>query len=82
MATSFRKNSKVEWSWLGRKVHGVVEETFKESVTKSIKNKKITRHGSDENPAYLVRSEAGNQALKLHSELKKSSGKTVPKMFG
>lgn len=81
----FRKNSKVEWSWAGSTVQGVVVDVFKESVTKTIKGKKITRHGSDEKPAYLVESDKGNQALKLETELRKSSvkaeSKNGPKMF-
>ncbi len=76
MKTVFRKNSKVEWKWLGRKIQGVIEESFKESVTKTIKTKKITRHGTEGNPAYLVKSEAGNYALKLHSELAKPQTKS------
>ena len=83
MAASFRKNSKVQWNYLGRAVLGTVEEVFLKSVTKTIKGKKITRHGSKETPAYLVKSEAGNIALKLESELdkqKKSNAKS-PKMF-
>ena len=66
----FRKSSKVEWSWMGNSIAGVVEEVYTESVTQTIKGKKITRHGSVEKPAYLVRSEAGNLALKLETELR------------
>lgn len=67
---AFRKASKVEWSWMGKSIAGVVEEVFTESVTQTIKGKKITRHGRIEKPAYLVRSEAGNLALKLQTELR------------
>lgn len=80
----FRKNSKVEWSWLGKSIAGVVEEVFVESVTQTIKGKKITRHGSKEKPAYLVRSEAGNLALKLETELRAAAAgkkKAAIKMF-
>lgn len=66
---AFRKGTLVQWKWAGGKVSGKVEEVFKMSITKTIKGSKITRHGSDEKPAYLVRSEAGNIALKLHTEL-------------
>lgn len=69
----FRKSSKVEWSWMGNSIAGVVEEVYTESVTQTIKGKKITRHGSAEKPAYLVRSEAGNLALKLETELRGAS---------
>lgn len=75
----FRKKSKIEWSWAGNSIAGVVEEIFTESVTKTIKGKKITRHGSIEKPAYLVRSEAGNLALKLETELRPSQSKKTLK---
>lgn len=81
----FRKSSKVEWKWLGRPITGVVEEVFKSSITKTIKGKNITRHGTAENPAYLVKSDAGNFALKLESELsaqtERKSSTSKPTMF-
>lgn len=82
----FKKSAKVQWKWLGRPIDGVVEEVFKTSITKTIKGKKITRHGSDEKPAYLVKSEAGNLALKLETELFAAAKTTKvtaskPKMF-
>ena len=70
MASSFRKGSKVEWSWAGGIIEGVVEEVFTETIIKTIKGKKITRHGSAEKPAYLVKSVSGNIALKLITELR------------
>ncbi|AZZ35315.1 DUF2945 domain-containing protein [Bdellovibrio sp. qaytius] len=82
----FKKAAKVEWKWLGKSISGVIEEVFFESVTKTIKGKKITRHGSKDKPAYLVRSEAGNLALKLETELQKPSvvkkvSKATPQIF-
>lgn len=76
MTKKFRKGSKVQWKYLGRPVNGVVEEVFHETVTRVIKGKTITRHGSPETPAYLVRSESGNIALKLLSELHPAPAKT------
>jgi len=82
----FKKSSKVQWKWLGRPILGAVEEIFESSITKTIKGKKITRNGSKEKPAYLVKSEAGNLALKLETELTaavttKTSSTSKPKMF-
>lgn len=76
--------SKVQWKWLGKTISGTVEEVHKEKITKVIKDKKIVRNGSSENPAYLVKSEAGNLALKLGSELTVASNEkpnAKPKMF-
>lgn len=82
----FKKGSKVQWKWLGRNIQGVVLQYFAKPVEKEIKGKKIKRNGSPENPAYLVQSEAGNEALKLQTELSASSTGTAkksakPRMF-
>ena len=81
----FKISSKIQWMWLGRPILGTVEQVFETSITKTIKGKKITRHGTKEKPAYLVKSESGNLALKLETELsaeKKETSSTVkPKMF-
>lgn len=81
----FKTGTAVQWKWLGRNIQGEVVEVFFKPVAKVIKEKTIKRNGSDENPAYYVQSEAGNFALKLHSELQvaetaKASG-VKPKMF-
>ncbi len=81
----FKKGSKVQWKWLGRNICGTVVESFTQPITREIKGKKIKRNGSKENPAYLVKSDAGNEALKLGTELSpvtKRSTKLTPKMFG
>jgi hypothetical protein len=65
----FRKGSKITWKWAGSLIHGTIEEVHKGPVEKEIKGKIIKRNGSVEKPAYLVKSEAGNFALKLHTEL-------------
>jgi hypothetical protein len=69
----FNVDEAVQWKWLGCYIDGVVKEVYFEPVEKTIKTKKIKRNGSSINPAYLVQSEAGNFALKLHSELNLSA---------
>jgi hypothetical protein len=68
---NYKKGTRVQWKWLGGIVHGVVVECFTHPIVREIKGKKIKRNGSPERPAYLVKSEAGNEALKLQSELDK-----------
>lgn len=65
----FKTGDNVFWKWLGGKVKGQVEEIYLEPVIKEIKGKFIKRNGSPTKPAYLVKSEAGNLALKLETEL-------------
>lgn len=69
MAKDFKIGTLVEWKWMGSIIDGVIEEIFFEPVVKTIKGKRIKRNGSPEKPAYLVRSEAGNIALKLVTEI-------------
>ncbi len=73
MKSKFKVGALVEWKWIGSIIEGVVEEVYFEPTLKTIKGKKIKRNGSPEKPAYLVRSEAGNIALKLETELAKRS---------
>ncbi len=65
----FQVGSKVQWKWLGGKIDGVVREVHTQKLSRVIKGKTIRRNGSEENPAYVVESDAGNLALKLGTEL-------------
>lgn len=80
---TFKKGEPIQWRWLGNTIDGVVLEVFTESVIREIKGKKIKRNGSVENPAYLVKSTAGNEALKLATELTAAprDNRPKPKMF-
>jgi len=68
---SFAVGDAVQWRWYGSIIEGRVVEIHRERVTRTIKGSRIVRNGSDYNPAYLVKSEAGNLALKLGTELTK-----------
>lgn len=81
---SFKAGDPVSWKWLGRQIKGEVISAHLKSISKVIKGKTIKRNGSHENPAYVVESDAGNKALKLHSELTTIPNKNklkTPKMF-
>ncbi|MBC7712490.1 MAG: DUF2945 domain-containing protein [Rhizobacter sp.] len=69
---SYGIGEKVSWKWAGGVINGQVEEVHLGPIEKIIKGSRIKRNGSVEKPAYVVKSEAGNIALKLHTELLKS----------
>lgn len=69
ITAKFEAGERVLWKWMGREIYGVIVESYMGPIEKEIKGKLIKRIGSVERPAYLVRSEAGNIALKLHTEL-------------
>lgn len=74
MSEKFQKDQYVEWDWGNGKGKGQVKERFEREVTRTLKGSEITRNGSEENPAYLIRQEDGDEVLKLGSELSASHG--------
>ena len=72
-SNSFRTNQYVEWNWGNGTGCGQVEERFEREVTRTIEGSEITRDGSEENPAYLIKQDDGGKVLKLGSELSASS---------
>ncbi len=71
MAETLHKGTKVRWNWAGSQAEGRIIERFTERVTRKIKGKDITREASQEEPAFLIEQENGDQVLKSASELSK-----------
>lgn len=72
MAKSYAVNTEVVWDWGQGQGRGKVQEVYKEHVSKTIKGTDVTRDADDDNPAYLIEQEDGDQVLKSHSELEKA----------
>ncbi|QNH61237.1 DUF2945 domain-containing protein [Hymenobacter sediminicola] len=70
-----RKGTTVTWKYGTGTATGKIEETHKESVTRKLQGAEITRHGTPENPAYLIVQENGDRVLKLQSEVKAAAAK-------
>ncbi len=60
---------KVKWNWGDGTGMGTVKQIYKEKVTKTIKGSEITRNASDDEPAYLIEQEDGDQVLKSVTEV-------------
>jgi hypothetical protein len=73
MSTSYQTNTAVEWDWGNGTATGKVREVFHEEVTRTLQGSEVTRKGSDDDPAYLIEQDDGDEVLKLHSELRKKS---------
>ncbi len=69
---SVRKGTEVTWKWGGSSASGKVTEVHHSSVTRSSKGSEITRHGSAEDPAYVIEQEDGTVVLKLRSEIERA----------
>lgn len=70
---SFATNTKVKWSWGNGEATGKVREVHHKKFSKKIKGSEITRNGTEDNPAYLLEQEDGDEIIKLHSELEKAN---------
>lgn len=64
-----REGSEVSWSWGQGTATGKVTEIHRDTVTRRTGGEEITRHGSRDNPAYIIEQEDGTTVLKLRSEL-------------
>ena len=64
-----RKGTEVKWSWGDGTAKGTVKEVHHETITRKIDGNEITRHGSDDDPAYVIEQSDGTQVLKLNSEV-------------
>lgn len=68
-SNSFQTGQYVKWDWGNGTACGQIEDRFEREVTRTLKGNEVTRDGSEDNPAYLVKQEDGDKALKLGSEL-------------
>ena len=66
---SIRKGSTVSWKWGSSTASGKVAEIHRDTVSRRTKGEQVTRHGSDDNPAYVIEQDDGTVVLKLRSEL-------------
>ena len=69
---AYSKGDKVEWEWGSGSATGKVTDVFTEKVTRTLKGSEITRDASDDEPAYLIEQEDGDEVLKSHSEVSKA----------
>lgn len=69
MSQKFRVNQYVQWNYGNGTAKGQIKESHKQKVTRTIKGNEVTRNATEEEPAYLVEQEDGDQVLKSESEL-------------
>ena len=66
---SFQSDQYVRWDWGNGTAKGQIKERFEREVTRTLQGSEITRNGTEDNPAYLIRQEDGDEVLKLGSEI-------------
>ena len=67
-----REGTKVSWEWGEGSATGEVVEVFTSDVTRTIKGSEVTRKASEEDPAYLIKQDDGDQGLKSKSEVERA----------
>ena len=65
----YNQGDTVEWDWGNGTGTGTVQESFTETVTRTIDGNEVTRNADDGNPAYLIEQDDGDRVLKSESEL-------------
>jgi Hypervirulence associated proteins TUDOR domain len=68
---TIRTGTKVRWKWGSSWAEGKVAEVHHSDVSRTTKGERITRHGSDDNPAYVIEQDDGTVVLKLASEVER-----------
>ncbi|MEL7738973.1 DUF2945 domain-containing protein [Citromicrobium bathyomarinum] len=68
-ANSFQSDQYVQWDWGNGTAKGQIKERFEREVTRTLQGSEITRNGSEDDPAYLIKQDDGDEVLKLGSEI-------------
>ncbi|MEL7708884.1 DUF2945 domain-containing protein [Citromicrobium bathyomarinum] len=68
-ANSFQSDQYVQWDWGNGTAKGQIKERFEREVTRTLQGSEITRNGSQDDPAYLIKQDDGDEVLKLGSEI-------------
>jgi len=66
---SFQSDQYVQWDWGNGTAKGQIKERFEREVTRTLQGSEITKNGTEDNPAYLIKPEDGDEVLKLGSEI-------------
>lgn len=69
---NFSNGDQVEWEWGNGHGRGKVKKKYTSDVSIKIKGSEVKRNASDDDPAYLIEQDDGDEVLKSGSELNKA----------
>lgn len=69
---AIRVGTTVTWSGGSSHAQGTVTEVHHERVSRTTKGEKVTRNGTDDDPAYVIEQDDGTVVLKLRSEVERA----------
>lgn len=70
---SYQTGTKVEWDWGNGTGTGKIVKRYTQKITLTLQGSEVTRKASDDEPAYRIEQEDGDEVLKSESEIRKSS---------
>ncbi|MHA7819925.1 MAG: hypervirulence associated TUDOR domain-containing protein [Erythrobacter sp.] len=68
-SNSFQTSQYVKWKWGDGYGKGQITERFEQEVTRTLQGSDVTKDGDEDNPAYLIEQEDGDEVLKRGSEI-------------
>ncbi|MEJ6404117.1 hypervirulence associated TUDOR domain-containing protein [Yoonia sp. 2307UL14-13] len=68
----YSEGDKVEWNWGNGTATGDVVKKYTQKITLTIKGTEVTRDASEDDPAYKIKQDDGDEVLKSGSELSKA----------
>jgi hypothetical protein len=69
---TIRTGTTVMWQWGSSWAEGTVTEVHHGDVTRTTKGTQVTRQGSNDDPAYVIKQDDGTTVLKLQSEVERA----------
>ena len=68
-SNSFQSDQYVQWEWGNGTAKGQIKERFEREVKRTLQGSEVTKNGTEDNPAYLIKQDDGDEVLKLGSEI-------------
>ncbi|APE28005.1 DUF2945 domain-containing protein [Aurantiacibacter gangjinensis] len=68
-SNSYQTDQYVKWDWGNGTGKGQIKERFEREVTRTLQGEEVTKDGDEDNPAYLIKQDDGDEVLKRGSEL-------------
>ncbi len=72
MSKGYSEGDSVKWNWGNGTGTGTITKKYTQKITKKISGSEITRNASEDEPAYLIEQEDGDEVLKSGSELQRT----------
>ncbi|MGB0768649.1 MAG: DUF2945 domain-containing protein [Phycisphaeraceae bacterium] len=72
MSNHYNQDDRVQWNWGDGTATGTVVKKYTQKITLKIKGTDVTRDASDDEPAYKIEQDDGDEVLKSHSEVSKA----------